>query len=96
MTNPATSSDTLFFNVCLSVTGIVAADEAVPSAVKYAGIMVARSLKGFRLVTAPARRYCKMRATKVMIKMTTMIFRNVASTTAICPSAAIFKKMPKI
>ena len=34
MTNPAVSSFTPFLTVCFSVTGMVAADDCVPSAVK--------------------------------------------------------------
>ena len=46
---PAISSFTPIFIVCRSVTGIVAADDCVPSAVKYAGIMVHSILSGFFL-----------------------------------------------
>ena len=51
---PATPSDTPFFLVCSNVTGMVAADDWVPSAVKYAGIMFQSSLKGFLRAIAPA------------------------------------------
>ena len=34
ITNPATSADTPFFLVCSSVTGMVAAEDCVPNAVK--------------------------------------------------------------
>ena len=46
------------FIACLRVTGMVAADDCVPSAVKYAGSMVMRSLNGFFLTTMPAMAYC--------------------------------------
>ena len=52
--NPATSSETPFFLACSRVTGIVAADDCVPRAVKYAGSIVQRSLNGFLRTNPPA------------------------------------------
>ena len=51
---PAMSSLTPLFLVCSSVTGIVAAEDWVPSAVKYAGIMFQSSLNGFFFANPPA------------------------------------------
>ena len=50
ITKPATPSLTPSFFACASVTGIVAADDCVPSAVKYAGSIVPSSLSGFLLL----------------------------------------------
>ena len=52
--NAATSLLTPLSSVCLSVTGIVAADDDVPSAVKYAGSIRQSSFSGLRRATAPA------------------------------------------
>ena len=56
-TNPATPSLTLFFNVRAKVTGMVAADDEVPRAVRYAGTIVASRRSGLRLDTMPATIY---------------------------------------
>ena len=47
-TNPATEERTPLASVHLRVTGIVAADDDVPSAVRYAGSMFLSSTKGLR------------------------------------------------
>ena len=54
MVNPAILSDTPFLRVCASVTGIVAADDDVPSAVMYAGSMFQSSFSGLRPTSRPA------------------------------------------
>ena len=54
ITNPAIFSETPFFKVCSKATGIVAAEDCVPNAVNYAGIIVANNLKGFLFVSTAA------------------------------------------
>ncbi len=53
------SEDTPFFFVCSSVTGIVAAEDCVPKAVKYAGIIFPSSLNGFLRTNNAAMEYWK-------------------------------------
>lgn len=53
-TNPATPSSTPLATVWRSVTGMVAADDDVPSAVKYAGSILRSRRKGFFFATSPA------------------------------------------
>ena len=93
---PAISSRTPNACTCLYVTGIVAAEEEVPSAVKYAGSMVPSIFSGFWPDTAPAMPNCISNTTSVMIKIRMIILANTASTAATCPAEVIFKKMPKI
>ena len=54
MVKPATSLLTPLSSVCLSVTGMVAAEDDVPKAVKYAGIMRQSSFSGLRFDSSPA------------------------------------------
>src|SRR5690606_16318977 len=51
------------FFACVRVTGIVAADDWVPKAVKYAGDIVFNIPIGFCLLIEPATVYCKIRYT---------------------------------
>ena len=53
----ATSSETLFSFAEANVTGIVAADDWVPTAVRYAGIIVFNNFKGFSFLSIPAIEY---------------------------------------
>ena len=46
---------------------MVAAEDWVPIAVKYAGIMVLSILKGLRPDTVPATEYCSARVTQCRI-----------------------------
>ena len=55
--NSAIPSSTPFNFACRNVTGIVAAEDWVPMAVKYAGIIVLINLKGLEAVMLPAIRY---------------------------------------
>jgi hypothetical protein len=48
---------------------MVAAEDWVPIAVKYAGIMVLSILKGLRRETAPATEYCRVRVTQCRMKI---------------------------
>ena len=57
MTKSAISSRTPFFLVCASVTGMVAAEDCVPKAVKYATIIVLSIFSGFLPDMAPAMLY---------------------------------------
>jgi hypothetical protein len=57
MAKPAMSSLTPFFIVCFNVTGIVAAEDCVPNAVKYAGSILKSSFSGFLLTNSPAMAY---------------------------------------
>ncbi|CFJ48311.1 Uncharacterised protein [Mycobacterium tuberculosis] len=50
-----------FFLVWRRVTGIVAADDCVPIAVKYAGIIFFSIVKGFFRPICPATEYCTSR-----------------------------------
>ena len=50
-----------------TVTGMVAAEDWVPIAVKYAGIMVLSIWMGLRRDTAPATEYCRARVTQCRI-----------------------------
>ena len=61
ITKSATSPLTPFFFVCSSVTGIVAADDCVPRAVKYAGSIFLSNPKGFFFAKAPATTYWNIR-----------------------------------
>ena len=77
---PAISSLTPFFMVRRSVTGIVAALDDVPKAVKYAGNMFIRSLNGLRREKPPAMRnsytniiMCKTNITQIIFAKTARI-----------------------
>ena len=56
-TNPATELSTPQAIVCRSVTGMVAADDCVPKAVKYAGNIVFKDLNGGKPENTDANRY---------------------------------------
>ena len=96
MTKPATGSETPFAIALLRVTGMVAAEDDVPRAVKYAGSIPARSLKGLRLVTIPATQYCRISTMILIRKISTTIVINALSTGAILPEAVISRKRPKM
>ena len=83
--NPAISSLTPLFLVQLRVTGIVAAEEDVPSAVKYAGSIFPRSLKGFFLTIPPAMQYWNTRRKMWRRKITPMIEMKTFMTCITCP-----------
>ena len=83
---PAISSDTPFFLVCSKVTGMVAAEDWVPRAVKYAGIIFHSSLKGFFLTKPPAITNCSMRMPMWMRKMIPMIFMKTVRMENTCPT----------
>src|SRR5699024_12236305 len=56
-----------FVLVRSKVTGIVAADDIVPSAVKYAGSIFFNIANGFFLISEPATVYCTSNQTQCMI-----------------------------
>src|SRR5699024_7453807 len=56
-----------FVFVRSKVTGIVAAEDIVPSAVKYAGSIFFNIANGFFLISEPATVYCTRSQTKCMI-----------------------------
>ena len=61
ITKLATESDTPFVLACLNETGIVAAEEEVPRAVKYAGSIFLRATKGLMLLSNnAAMQYCNI------------------------------------
>ena len=74
ITKPATSSETPLRRVCWRVTGMVAAEDCVPRAVKYAGSMFQSSLNGFFLVSPPAITNWMIRIPMWMMNMIPMIF----------------------
>ena len=61
ITKLATGFEMPFFKVDSIDTGMVAAEEEVPSAVKYAGNILRSALKGFLPVIAPAIMYWSTR-----------------------------------
>ena len=75
---------------------MVAAEDEVPRAVKYAGSMFARSFSGFLPVTAPAMQNCSNSRRMCRAKMTPMMAMNIFTTCRACPVYAMHKKMPKI
>ena len=95
-TKPAIALLTPFFSVCFRVTGMVAADEDVPSAVKYAGIIFAKRRKGFLCDTAPAAIYCSKSKTTCITKMIPITEIKTEITRIACPVCVILKKMPKM
>ena len=62
---------------------MVAADDAVPRAVAYAGSMFLSMTNGLRLATSPAIPYWMIRITMVMMNASTTTRRNVEITSAI-------------
>ena len=95
-TKPATSSLTPILIVWRRVTGIVAADDDVPSAVKYAGIMVQSILNGFLRANNEAIQYWKTRMNTWMPKITAMTFANDMSIVPTCPDTVMVRNIPKI
>ena len=89
-------SFTLFLMVCLRVTGIVAAEDCVPNAVKYAGSIVTSSLNGFLLVTIPATENWRISTTMCNAKIIPMIWINTVIMLIICPDCVMFKNIPNI
>ena len=75
---------------------MVAADDCVPNAVKYAGIMVSSMRNGLRRDTTPATAYWKSNRMICIAKITPIIPANAPSTDETSPSIVIFMKMPNI
>lgn len=76
ITMPANGALTPFLMVCCSVTGMVAALDAVPRAVMYAGNMFFSSTNGFLWHTAPAIENNNKRTTTWSISITAITFAN--------------------
>ena len=96
ITKPATSSETPFLRVWASVTGIVAADDCVPKAVIYAGIMFHSSFKGFFPAKAPAMENCSRSIPMCRTNIIPMIFMKTFIIGNTCPAMVISMNMPKI
>lgn len=96
MTNVAMFSLTPFFLVCAKVTGIVAADDCVPSAVAYAGSIFFSNPNGFFFPIRPAMRNCIKSKAIWSIKITIITRRNnkIMGNTELL--TVIFRKMPNI
>ena len=94
ITKSAISPLTPFFFVCSSVTGIVAAEDCVPRAVKYAGIMFLSRAKGFFFANTPAITYWKisMQMCRSMIIPNTLMNTLIISNTV--PENVRFEKIP--
>ena len=94
--NPAISSLTPFLRVQSKVTGIVAADEEVPRAVKYAGSILPSSLNGLRLTIPPARQYWNTSRRIWRAKITPIMDMNTLITCMACPVWVMLRNMPKM
>ena len=81
-----------------SVTGMVAADDWVPSAVKYAGIIDHSSRSGLRVVVekGAATEYWNRSTATWSTNITAMILMNVDATVATSPVTAMLRKMQNI
>ena len=97
-TNPATPSLTPKALVRARVTGIVAADDCVPNAVKYAGIIRHNSFSGLRVVVenSDATENYKSNTAIWIAKITKIILAKVMSIGPTSSAIVIFIKMPKI
>ena len=78
------------------VTGIVAADEEVPRAVKYAGSILPSSLNGLRLTIPPARQYWNTSRRIWRAKITPIMDMNTLITCMACPVWVMLRNMPKM
>ena len=96
MTNPATDSLTPLLRVDFRVTGMVAADDDVPSAVKYAGSMFFSARNGLTPAYEPASRNWRIRITQVISVASTSTFRNADSVSVRLPFMPIDRNMPKM
>ena len=85
MVKEATASETPFFLVWRRVTGIVAAEEEVPRAVRYAGSMVSRALSGFLRPMTPATMNWMARMTTSRMRTTTTTFNRAFMTEPAAP-----------
>ena len=95
-TKLATASLTLLRFTCSNVTGIVAADDEVPRAVKYAGSMFLIATKGFLPDIAPAIMYWISSSTMCRTNASKITFKVIEITLAACPVAVMFRKIPKM
>ena len=89
-TNSLICLDTPFFSAHSTFTGIVAADDWVPTAVKYPGIWFLSNCIGFFLVYVPARvnwKHMYMMWSGITIKYT---LPNIFSISHTCPAKVIF------
>ena len=75
---------------------MVAADDWVPSAVKYAGRMPTRRRSGLRLTKRAAMQYCTRSRTMCIAKITRIIFMKAASTEETCPVTVMFRNIQNI
>ena len=77
---------------------MVAAEDCVPKAVKYAGIILPKSLKGFLLwrEKREAMVNCISNTPIWIRKITTMILMNVPRIGPTCPPMVMLRKMPKM
>ena len=95
-TKSKTSSLILFFLTHSSVTGIVAAEDWVPTAVKYPGIWFFNIFKGFLPVTNPAVVNCIIKYTICNGITTKYTLQNILNIFHTCPAYVIFANVPAI
>ena len=89
-TSPVVSSLMPFFRTHRMVTGIVAADEQIVSAVKYAGSMFQMTGSGLRRARRQATPYWMRSRRTVRTTLIAMIFSAVTPNAASCPLAVMF------
>ena len=89
-------SRTPFLTACANVTGMVAAEDCVPSAVAYAGSIFFSNRNGFFPLTLPAMVNWISNNNTCRTNITMITFRNMAITLMTCPFTVMFKKIPKI
>ena len=75
---------------------MVAAEDCVPNAVKYAVIMILRARNGLLFAIKPAKINWINNKMMVSIKIRTTILINIANTLATWPATVISRNIPKI